>query len=152
MKSTTDGSYLVCFYYSSIFLVALGFISNGFAKNIHDILKPTKSTLDWLDRLDTLEDTLENNAALQQFDKEKTTHHNSVSESGNWLKQQSHQLRSLTRVQITDGFTVKPGKVKSRPLKFSEMSDFYEFEKIGEEGQHAKSQRSYGLKFNYNFR
>lgn len=152
MKSTTDGSDLIAFYYSSIFLVIFGFLPCASAKNIHDILKPTKSTLDWLDRLDTLEDTLENNSALQQFDKEKTTNHNAKSESANWLKQQSYQLRSLTRVQITDQFTVKPGKVKSRPLKFSQVSDFYEFEEIGEEGQHAKSQRSYGLKFNYHFR
>ena len=152
MKSTTDGSYLVSFYHSSIFLIIFGFMPNGYAKNIHDILKPTKSTLDWLDRLDTLEDTLENNTALHQFDKENVTDHNPATESINWLKQKSYNLRTYTRVNVTDHFSVKPGKIKSRPLKFSEVSDFYEFEEIGEEGQHSKSQRSYGLKFNYNFR
>lgn len=152
MKSTTDGSYLIGFYYSSIFLVVLGFMNNGYAKNIHDILKPTKSTLDWLDRLDTLDDTLENNTAFVQFDKENVIRHSPAAESANWLKQQSLHFRSFTRVQVSDQLTVKPGKIKSRPLKFSELSDFYEFEEIGEEGQHSKTQRSYGLKFNYNLK
>lgn len=152
MKSTTDGSYLIAFYYCSIFLVIFGFLPSVSAKNIHDILKPTKSTLDWLDRLDTLENTLENNAALQQFDKENVIHHNPATESVNWLKQQSHNLRTYTRINVTDHFSVKPGKIKSRPLKFSDVSDFYEFEEIGEEGQRSKSQRSYGLKFNYNLK
>lgn len=115
------------------------------------MLKPTKSTVDWLDRLDALE-TLDNNAESPYVDKQNVQNPSHTNTSVNWLKDKTKNLRGFTRVHITDQFTVKPGKVKSKPLKLSDVSEYYEVESIGEQNEQAKTQRAYGLKFNYEFK
>ncbi len=151
MYSSTEGSCNLNFCVLSLLLLFVSNIPSCFAKNIQDILKPTKNTFDWLDRLDTLE-TLEHNATTQQFEKENLQHTSRSVESLNWVKTKTKEIRKYTRVQVTEQFTLKPGKVKSRPLKLSELSEYYDIEEIGEEHEHAKTQRGYGLKFNYEFK
>lgn len=151
MPRSTDGSCKTIFKFYLPLLLLLSTAPACYAKNIQDILKPTKNTFDWLDRLDALE-TLENNAETQQFDKQNLHNPTPSTKSVYWLKEKTKALRSFTRVQITDQFTVKPGKVKSKPLKLSDLSEYYDVEAVGEQNEYAKAQRAYGLKFNYDFK
>ena len=132
-----------------IFL-AVFFNTPCFAKNIYDILKPTKNTLNWLDRLDDL-DTLEHNNPIES-EKPSISSMSKTTESVNWVKKQAKIIRSFSEVHVTENFSMKPGKIKSRPLKFSDLSEYYALENVGELNEPSGSQKGYGVKFNYEFK
>jgi hypothetical protein len=150
MKRSMDGSSRLLIFFSAT-LLTFGMATPCYAKSIHDILKPTKNTLNWLDRLDTL-DSLENINTNNQSDQQNFQNSSRSAQSVHWIKEQAKTLRSFSQVELTNQFTVKPGKIKSRPLKLSDVSEYYEVENIGEQNEQSKTQRGYGLKFNYEFR
>jgi hypothetical protein len=131
-----DGSYNMRAYNLTIFLItmiAVNMLTICHAKSIHDLIKPTKNTLDWLDSLEVL-DTLENTASSPEpSDTQNLISASLASESSHWLKQKTKNFRALTRLQITDQLSVRPAKVKSKPYDSS------------------GSQKAYGLKFKYEF-
>jgi hypothetical protein len=121
-----------------IFLIALitvNILTVCHAKSIHDLLKPTKNTFDWLECLEVL-DSLENPppASIQSLSIENLNSTRQATESSQWLKERTKEFHSLTKVQITDQLSIKPAKLKAKP-----------YESPG-------SQKGYGLKFKYVFK
>ncbi len=150
MHSSINASSL--FNFVVLFTLSMLISTVCHAKSIQDILKPSQNTFDWLDKLEAL-DSLESDEPINHADKKRLRQQDSLSsESQEWIKTQTKALRLFSTIQISDHFSMKPGKIKSKPLKLSDISAYYALESIGEQNEPSGSKKAYGLKFHYDFK
>lgn len=110
----------------TLFLITSPLFQPCYAHNLQDLLSPVQNTFDWLDEIDTLENSTDDSQSFNFTD-----YHQADSKAS--LKNDRKTLRSYTQLELSDHFTIRPARVKAKP-----------YDSPG-------SQKGYGLKFRYQF-